>query len=230
MKDVWVELVRSGVAPAPGTDALVCTNPSADKTCETVDKVWYRGSSAVSVKASTFEYASRMFLQENGDILSDHNPVLVNFAWQLNDRFRIGDSFGSEYGAWFNDLDTLASLATNTVASVTLRGGNRVDAIQLTLTSGQVFSHGGTGGTATTLTLYAGETLVGATLCKGERNGTPRIFYAELRTSSARSVKTGVKTSDCVERSAGSGYGIVGLWGTAGDEVDQLGFVYGKSS
>lgn len=81
MKDAWIELVRNGVAPTAGSDALLCDNPSPNTTCETVDKVWYRGSSAVTLQATTFDYAGDMFLQEDGNILSDHNPVLVDFTW-----------------------------------------------------------------------------------------------------------------------------------------------------
>lgn len=228
MTDAWVQLVRSGVAPVAGTDALVCSNPSTVTTCETVDKVWYRGSPAVTLQATKFQYAGNMFLQTNGDILSDHNPVLVDFSWTSNAQLRAGGVFGGESGTWFNDLSTLASTGSQ-VSSVTLRGSSRVDAISLTLSSGQTLTHGGTGGTATTLSLTSGERLVGATLCSGEKDGKTRIFYAQLRTSSARSISAGVKTSVCVERTVESGWGIVGTLGRSGDEVDQLGFVFGKA-
>ena len=82
MTDAWVELVKGGVPPAGGSDALLCDNPSTTTACETVDKVWYRGSASVSMKAMTFDYAGDMFLQPDGNILSDHNPVLVNFTWK----------------------------------------------------------------------------------------------------------------------------------------------------
>ena len=108
---------------------------------------------------------------------------------------------------------------------MTLQGQNRLDAISVTLASGQKLTHGGTGGTASTLTLNAGETLTAATLCQGEKDGKTRIFYAQLRTSAGRSVSAGVKTSTCVEKTAASGYSFVGFLGRAGDEVDKLGFI-----
>lgn len=228
MKDVWVELVRNGVPPAGGSDALVCTNPSQVTTCETVDKVWYRGSPAVSLQATTFDYAGDMFLQADGSILSDHNPVLVDFAWTSSTSLRISETFGGEFGTWFSDLPTVSTQTTPSVTSITLRGGNRVDGIALTLASGQTLSHGGAGGTASSLTLQQGERLVSATLCRGDRDGKTRVFYAELRTSAGRSVTAGVKTSDCVERSAEAGWSIVGFLGRDGDEIDLLGFVYSK--
>ncbi|OAK98233.1 hypothetical protein IQ06DRAFT_295590 [Phaeosphaeriaceae sp. SRC1lsM3a] len=232
MKDVWVELIRNGNPPAGGSDALLCDNPSTNNACETVDKVFYRGSYAVNIQANSFDYAGDMFLQPDGSILSDHNPVLVDYAWTLKNEFRVSETFGGEFGTWFNDLQALGqgALSKAAVSSVTLRGADRLDAISLTLASGQTFTHGGTGGTPATLTLQSGEKLVGATLCRGDRNGQSRIFYAELRTSSGRSVTNGKKTSDCVDRTAESGRGIVGFLGRSGDNVDLLGFVYGASA
>lgn len=225
MKDAWVELIKNNVAPAQGSADLVCDNPSKTTSCETVDKIWYRGSATTTLQATTFEYASEMFLQTNGSILSDHNPVLVDFTWTLKGQLRIGDPWGGEFGNWFNDLDTLSPISNAKVASVTLRGQNRLDAISVTLASGQTLSHGGTGGTDSTLKLNSGETLTAATLCQGEKDGKTRIFYAQLRTSAGRSVSAGVKTSDCVEKTAASGYSFVGFLGRSGDEVDKLGFI-----
>jgi hypothetical protein len=228
MTDVWLQLVRNGVPPAKGADALLCTNPATTNTCEIVDKTWYRGSPALTLTAKTFNYAGNMFLQENGDLLSDHNGVLVDFSWSLVDRFRVSDVFGGEEGTWYNDLSTVSSISSAKVSSITLRGSERVDAISVSLASGQTLSHGGTGGTATTLTLASGETLTSAQLCQGQRDGKTRIFYAQFTTSAGKTVSTGVKTSDCVTRTAGTGRSIVGFLGRSGNEVDQLGFIYSK--
>lgn len=225
MKDAWIELVKKNVVPAPGSGDLLCDNPSKTTACEIVDKVWYRGSPAVSLQATTFEYAGEMFLQPDGNILSDHNPVLVDFTWTLNSKLQIGDPWGGEFGNWFNNLDALSKVSNPKVASVTLRGQNRLDAISLSLASGQTFTHGGTGGAASSLTLNSGETLTGATLCQGEKDGKTRIFYAQLRTSAGRSVSAGVKTGTCVEKTAASGSSFVGFLGRSGDEIDKLGFV-----
>ena len=81
MTDVWVELIKKGVPPAKGADALLCQNPSTTNDCEIVDKVWYRGSSSVKLSATKFAYAGNMFLSDKGEILSDHNGVLVDFSW-----------------------------------------------------------------------------------------------------------------------------------------------------
>ncbi|KAF2220449.1 Endonuclease/exonuclease/phosphatase [Elsinoe ampelina] len=82
LKDPWVDIVKKGVRPVKGTTANACGNPAASLDCEIVDKVFYRSGAGVQLTARTFEYASRKFLQDNGSILSDHNPVLVNFDWK----------------------------------------------------------------------------------------------------------------------------------------------------
>lgn len=226
MTDVWLQLVKNGVAPAKGADALLCENPSTTNECEIVDKVWYRGSAAVELTAKTFDYAGNMFLQENGDLLSDHNGVLVDFAWSLVDRFRVSDTFGGEEGTWYSDLNTISGLSSSKVSSITLRGAERVDNISVKLASGETLSHGGTGGTESTLTLGSGETLTSAMLCQGQKDNKTRIFYAEFTTSAGKTVSTGAKTDDCVTKTAGTGRSIVGFLGRSGDEVDQLGFIY----
>jgi hypothetical protein len=226
MTDVWLQLVKNGVPPAKGADALLCENPSTTNECEIVDKTWYRGSPALTLTAKKFDYAGHMFLQENGDLLSDHNGVLVDFTWSLADRLSVSDVFGGEEGTWYNDLSTVSGLASAKVSSITLRGADRVDAVSISLASGQTLSHGGTGGTATTLTLANGETLTSAQLCEGQKNGKTRIFFTQFTTSAGKTVSTGVKTDDCVTRNAGAGRGIVGFLGRSGDEVDQLGFIY----
>lgn len=64
-----------------GADALLCNHPSTTITGETVAKVFYRRGNTVTLTATGFAYAGDMFLQTDGSILSDHNPVLVGFSW-----------------------------------------------------------------------------------------------------------------------------------------------------
>lgn len=232
MTDAWIELAKDGMAPQPGTEALLCDNPSQTTGCEIVDKVWYRGSPAVSIQATSFAYAGDMFVQDDGvSVLSDHNPVLVEFAWGVSEKWRVSQTFGGEFGRWFNDLEELGRLGEGgaEVREITLRGGSRVDGVAFTLAEGRTLEHGGQGGTASSMPLTDGEVLIGATLCRGERNGQSRIFFVEMRTSEGKSVSAGTKTGDCVERNAEEGWAIAGLLGRSGDEVDMLGFVYSRT-
>ncbi|KAF2154967.1 hypothetical protein K461DRAFT_291864 [Myriangium duriaei CBS 260.36] len=84
LRDAWVDLINGGVTPTKGTTANPCTsNPSPILTCEVVDKVLYRGNSSVKLTATSFEYAGKRFLQPDGNVLSDHDPLLVNIEWEL---------------------------------------------------------------------------------------------------------------------------------------------------
>lgn len=230
MKDVWIELVRNGNVPAGGSETLGCDNPSKVNTCEIVDKTWYRASPAVGLQATSFDYAGDMFLQTDGNILSDHNGVLCDFAWSRNANVRVSDPFGGEdEGNWYNDLATVAAISAPAVSSLTIAGANRLDSVSIKLASGQTLTHGGSGGTAQTLTLNSGEKLTGATMCRGQKDGKTRVFYVQFRTSAGRTLTTGVQTSDCTEMNADSGFAVTGFVGRSGDEVDMLGFVYSKA-
>ena len=132
-------------------------------------------------------------------------------------------AFGSS-SSWFNDLPSLPT--SPKVASVTLRGAKRLDAVSFTLSTGAVLSHGCTGGDASSLTLASGEYFTSAKLCWGEYNSHTRNFYALLTTSSGRTVSAGTTTDDCATVTAPSGSGIVASYGQSGDEMDLLGWIY----
>ena len=77
-------LEMGGVEPTEGSAALLCENPSPIETCEIVDKVFYRSGNGVNLRAVNFDYAGDKFLQEDGNVLSDHDPVLVEFEWSIS--------------------------------------------------------------------------------------------------------------------------------------------------
>lgn len=54
--------------------------PSLGLTC-TNQECSYRSGASVTLTANTFKYVPEVFVQPDGNILSDHNPVLVNFSW-----------------------------------------------------------------------------------------------------------------------------------------------------
>ncbi|CAI4213548.1 unnamed protein product [Parascedosporium putredinis] len=134
MTDPWVQLVRGGVVP---TTETICANPSTTNYCETVDKVFYRGSPVVNLAATEFSYESSKFLQADGNILSDHNPIRVNFNWSLSNKFRQSNYWGGPHGTWFTDLPTLSGKSGSLKTSkITFRGGSRLDSVGLTLADG----------------------------------------------------------------------------------------------
>jgi endonuclease/exonuclease/phosphatase family metal-dependent hydrolase len=79
--DPWVDLVRGGVYPTPGSDEGTCDTPAANNNCEVLDKVLYRSGDSVTLTATSIAYKSDIFVQPDGNILSDHNPVHVEFSW-----------------------------------------------------------------------------------------------------------------------------------------------------
>ncbi|MGW1621102.1 jacalin-like lectin [Streptomyces sp. NPDC002172] len=228
LTDAWVQLVRGGSAPAKGSDALVCDDTAATvpNTCEVVDKVLYRSSKLVNLNATSYNNEHAKFLTSDGLMLSDHDPVTVGFSWSQNADFQLSDQFGGPHGDYYQDIDKVAAGARAT--SISLRSGSRVDQVGVTLADGTTLTHGGTGGTASSLTLGSSEYVTTAYLCEGKYNNTTRIFYAKFTTNLGRTLAGGATTSDCVTRTAPSGWQIAGFHGRSGDELDKVGFIYTK--
>ncbi|MFH9548422.1 jacalin-like lectin [Streptomyces sp. NPDC017435] len=228
LTDPWVKLVRGGTPPVKGSDALVCdqSGPTVPNTCEVVDKVLYRGSKLVSLDATSYSNEHAKFLTDAGLMLSDHDPIAVGFSWSRNAEFQLSDQYGGPHGDYYTDIDAVPAGARP--VSLSLRSGSRVDGVGLTLDNGKVLTHGGTGGTASSLTLGSGEYVTSAQLCQGAKDGHTRIFYAKFSTNLGRSLSGGTTTSDCVTRTAPSGWQLAGFHGRAADEVDKLGFIFTK--
>lgn len=226
LTDPWVQLVRGGTPPAKGSDALVCdqTGPTVPNTCEVVDKVLYRSSRLVSLNATSYDNEHAKFLTDAGLMLSDHDPISVGFSWSRNAAYQLSDQYGGPHGDYYNDITSVPAGARAT--TLALRAGSRIDQLSLTLSNGTTLAHGGTGGTASSLTLGSGEYVTTANLCQAEKDGHTRIFYAKFTTNLGRTLTGGTTTSDCVTRTAPAGWQIAGFHGRGGDEVDKIGFIY----
>ncbi|MFF1301473.1 jacalin-like lectin [Streptomyces sp. NPDC058307] len=226
LTDSWVQLIRGGTPPTKGSDALVCdqTGATVPNTCEVVDKVLYRSSPLVSLNATSYNNEHAKFLTSDNLMLSDHDPITVGFTWSRNSAYQLSDQYGGPHGDYFNDIAAVPAGARAT--TVSLRAGSRVDQLGLTLANGTALTHGGTGGTASSLALGSGEYVTTAQLCQGAYSGHTRIFYARFTTNLGRTLTGGTTTSDCVTRTAPSGWQIAGFHGRAADEVDKIGFIY----
>lgn len=223
LTDAWVQLIRGGVVP---TEETLCDNPSNTTYCEIVDKVLYRGSAVFSLEATFFDYLGNSFLQSDGNILSDHDPITVNLDWTSSSSLRQSDFWGGPHGTWFSDAPTLATKTKPKASVLSFRGGSRLDSVGLTLTDGTVFTHGGTDGTAYSLTLGSSEYWTSAKVCQGVKDSETRNFYILATTSAGKTLSAGTSTSDCTTFTAPSGWQIVGYVGQDGDEMDQLAFLY----
>ncbi|MCZ0986173.1 jacalin-like lectin [Streptomyces diastatochromogenes] len=228
LTDAWVKLVKGGTAPTQGADPLLCPTSAPTNDCEVVDKVLYRGSNLVNLTATRYNDEWAKFLDSSGGNLSDHFPHTVDFSYTLNTKLHASDFFGGPHGTAFNDADDLPS--TLAPRTLTLRGDARLDAVSLTHDGGTVLTHGGTGGTATSLTLASGEHLTSAKLTEGQKDGRTRIFSAAFGTDKGRTLSTGTATTDTVTFTAPSGWQIVGFTGRSGDEIDKLGVLYAPIS
>jgi len=227
LTDAWVQRIRGGVQPELGAPALTqCAIPATGPDCEIVDKVLYRSSNFVSLEALEYRLLDETFVDRAGAPLSDHLPVLVNFAWRTPDDRRLSDPFGGPHGTAFNDADFIRSGTPVVVNAISLRGGARLDQVGITLRGFGAFSHGGGGGTAQVLVLSPGEVVTGAELCSGQRDGRTRIFFANLTTSAGRSMAGGTRTNTCTTLNAPAGWQVVGFHGRSGANVDKLGLVY----
>lgn len=224
LTDAWVQLARGGVRPTQGADALLCPTSAPPNTCEVVDKVLYRGSELLKLDATRYNNEWASFLDSAGGNLSDHFPHTVDFSYTLDPSLRASDFFGGPHGTAFNDADNLP--ATPSPRTLTLRGASRLDAVSLTHDGGTALTHGGTGGTATSLTLASGEHLTSVKLAQGQKDGRTRIFSAAFTTDKGRTLSSGTATSDTRTFTAPSGWQIVGFTGRAGAEVDKLGVLY----
>ncbi|MER6031329.1 jacalin-like lectin [Streptomyces sp. NPDC001851] len=224
LTDAWVRLVRGGTTPAQGADPLLCPASAPPDDCEVVDKVLYRGSDLVSLTATRYHDEWARFLDASGGNLSDHFPHTVGFSYTLNPGLRASDFFGGPHGTAFNDADDLP--AAPSPRTLTLRGAARLDAVSLTHDDGTVLDHGGTGGTAASLTLAAGEHLTSVKLTEGRKDGRTRIFSAAFTTDRGRVLSAGTAGTDTTTFTAPSGWQIAGFTGRAGDEIDKLGVLY----
>ncbi|WP_371667314.1 jacalin-like lectin [Streptomyces sp. NBC_00289] len=228
LTDAWVKVIRGGVAPTKGSDPLVCdqTGTTVPNTCEVVDKILYRGSRLVTLNATSYNNEHAKFLNSDGLMLSDHDPITAGFTWSQNPDFQLSDQFGGPHGTYYQDIDRVPAAARAT--KISLRAGSRVDQVGITLASGTTLAHGGTGGTASSLTLGSGEYVTTAHLCRADKDGHTRIFYARFTTNLGNTLSGGSTTSDCVTRTAPSGWQIAGFHGRSADELDKLGFIYTK--
>jgi len=115
-----------------------------------------------------------------------------------------------------------------TVASVTIRAGERLDGLgmQISAPKEMTFTHGGTGGTENTLTLEPGEYITNMEVHWGKAKGTTRIHYLSLSTSKGNTVSGGSQTEEKGTLTAPKGYQLGGFFGRFGDEIDLVGAVW----
>jgi hypothetical protein len=223
LTDPWVQLEQGGVAPAAGGTTLLCNEAAITNTCEVTNKVLYRSSKQVTLNATYYNNEHAKFLDSNGAMLSDMDPILTDFTWTQSSSYQQSDSIGGSGGNPYTDLPAIAPGAR--ASTISIRTGSRVDQVGLNMADGSSSTHGGTGGTAASLTLAGGEYVTSTELCEGVHNSL-RIFYIQFTTNLGHTLSGGSTTSDCTTYTTPSGWQVAGFFGRSADEVDQLGLIY----
>ena len=125
-------------------------------------------------------------------------------------------------GAPFNDLLT----STAAPREITIRGGERIDAVSVTYVDGTRKTHGGGGGGAQTLGGLDKDPVVTVTLCEGTKDGKTRAGKIVLRTLAGRTLSAGKGSGNCRTINP-AGRKLYGFYGRSGDEMDLLGTYWG---
>ncbi|EUC62681.1 endonuclease/exonuclease/phosphatase family protein [Rhizoctonia solani AG-3 Rhs1AP] len=224
LKDAWVEAIGDrgsaySMAMCPGGAPL-------DLLCESEQKILYRGSRAINLKAHGFYYDTLRFKSPEGYFLSGQYPVRAAFEWSLYPSVGQSKPYGGSDGKRFSDMAYF--LEPLRVESITLRGANRLDGLTIAYPGINARTHGGSGGKAYTISLDPGEFIAAVEVCWGEKDNHTSIFYAGVTTSSYKFVEAGKMTDRCRLVSVPQGYALAGTYGRDGKEINQLGFIYAK--
>ncbi|OWZ06278.1 Necrosis inducing protein NPP1 [Phytophthora megakarya] len=162
----------------------------------------------------------------SGTAVQKPTEVPVTPSVSFEDSVQQSESFGGPHGTEFSDEAVATS--GQTIASITIRAGKRVDGIALEISAplGTTLHHGGGGGDAKTLKLGTGEYITSMEAHWGERKGRTRIFYLSFGTSAGNSVSGGRMTENKKTVTAPEGFQLGGFYGRAGDEIDLLGAIW----
>nr|KAE8924957.1 hypothetical protein PF009_g24818 [Phytophthora fragariae] len=200
LTDGWVETVRD--APAKGSKALKCETATMTNECEVVDKIMFRGNNYLTLTLGQWKNENEAFMGKNGSPL------------------------GGPHGTRFTDVGVAA--ADQTVSSISIRAGNRIDGVALEVSdpTESTLSHGGTGGSLTRLHLASGEHITSMEVHWGKKKDRTRIFYLKFQTNNGLSVEGGTPTGSSATMTAPEGYQLSGFHGRAGDSIDALGAIF----
>ncbi|KAF4142197.1 Jacalin-like lectin domain [Phytophthora infestans] len=156
--------------------------------------------------------------------------VALPGAFSADESVQLSEAFGGPHGNEFSDQASVA--AGQSIGSITIRAGERVDGISLEVTAPKAatFSHGGSGGKANTLTLAKEEYITSMEAHWGEKKGRTRIFYLSFGTSAGNTVAAGSQTESKNTVTAPKGFQLGGFFGQDGNEIDKLGAIWTRIS
>ncbi|SJN49366.1 PROBABLE EXPORTED PROTEIN [Sphingobacterium sp. JB170] len=82
LQDAWVVLQKQGVTPAVIEDFTPSEKLTLTDTCESIDKIFFRGSSEIEFTPRSYKVENRQFQNGQGQALSDHCAVSLNLGWR----------------------------------------------------------------------------------------------------------------------------------------------------
>ncbi|GMF55842.1 unnamed protein product [Phytophthora fragariaefolia] len=142
----------------------------------------------------------------------------------------LSEIFGGPHGIAFSDINSIKF--GQKASSITIRAGERVDAVTLQVATPTevTMNHGGSGGTDQTLTLGEDEYITSMEAHWGKKNDHTRVFYLSFTTSAGNTLSGGTLTDDKGTATAPEGFQLSGFHGRAEDEVDELGVIWTRIS
>ncbi|OWZ21437.1 hypothetical protein PHMEG_0004016 [Phytophthora megakarya] len=152
--------------------------------------------------------------------------LVASAVTALENGVMLGESFGEPHGKKYSDLDLV--VPGQSVQSITLRTGKRVDAVVLEIRepSGKtrMLHHGGTGGNKNQTQLAPDEHIVHWEAQWGDDGD--RIEYISFTTDKNNTFFGGTETGNVGQGDAPEGYQLGGFFGYCGRELDEAGPIW----
>ncbi|KAF4142224.1 Jacalin-like lectin domain [Phytophthora infestans] len=151
----------------------------------------------------------------------------------IEDSVQLRERFGGPHGTNFSDQNFVNS--GQTVASISIHAGERLDGITLEISAPKTFhfTHGGTGGDQKTLKLKKGEFITSMEVHWNKHiaggivtKDKTRIFYIAFVTNLGNSLSGGTKTEQKTTVTAPKGFQLAGFYGSEEKEIDSLGAIW----
>ena len=136
-------------------------------------------------------------------------------------------TLGGNGGGSFDDTNAYQTSGEQSIATVNIRAGSRIDAIGVSYANGDSVNHGGGGGNAYSLNLASGEFISQVEICASYTSNynSDTVHYVKLDTNYGNSLSGGNSGSGTCSVVV-SGVEVVGFYGGAGSELDRLGVIY----
>lgn len=224
LTDAWIEHARQGKYPEQGGEALMNDQNKNGADYEVVDKVFYRGSRAIDLRALSYRLEDTRFTDVSGNQLSDHFPIHVEFEYEARSDIQLSHLFGGSGGAGFSHLPHIPDEAK--VTHITMCSSRYVNGLSLTYSNESMVASGGVAGEQHVLRLDDDEHIVEVQVCKVKHRKNARISYMKVVTNKGQSIAGGTVTNNATTFAAPGGMHITGFFGRAGDEIDKLGVIY----